>query len=307
MWQRIGRVLLVLGALAVAPLPAAAQPRLKVVATFSILADMVANVGGDRVEMSVLVGPDADAHTYQPTPAEARVLAASQVLVLNGLGFEGWIDRLAAAAPFRGRRIVASEGVTPLTAKAGGHHHGHSHAAKPVQDPHCWQDLACGQRYVANIGAGLAAADPSNAVAYRERAEAYARKLAELDAWVRAQIATVPVAKRRAITGHDSFGYFARAYGVEFRAPAGINTQSEPSAREVANLIAQIRREGIRAVFMENMTNPVMIQQVARDAGAVVGPTLYVDALSKVGGPADSYEKMFRHNVLALVTAMAAN
>jgi zinc/manganese transport system substrate-binding protein len=306
MWQRIGRALLVLGVLA-ASQPATAQQRLKVVATFSILADMVANIGGELIELSVLVGPDADAHTYQPTPAEARVLAASHVLVLNGLGFEGWIDRLAHAAPFRGRRIVASEGVTPLTVKAGGHHHGHSHGTKPAPDPHCWQDLACGQRYVANIGAGLAAADPAHAAAYRERAAAYVTRLAELDAWVRNQIATVPTAKRRAITGHDSFGYFARAYGVAFRAPAGINTQSEPSAREVANLITQIRREGIRAVFMENMTNPVLIQQVARDAGAVVGPTLYVDALSRRGGPADSYERMFRHNVPALVAAMAAN
>jgi zinc/manganese transport system substrate-binding protein len=306
MWLRIGRAFLILGALS-APLPAMAQQRLKVVATFSILADMVANVGGELIELSVLVGPDADAHTYQPTPAEARVLAASQVLILNGLGFEGWIDRLAHAAPFRGRRIVASEGVAPLSVKAGGHHHGHGHGAKPLQDPHCWQDLACGQRYVANIGAGLANADLPNAAVYRERAAAYAGKLAELDAWVRTQIATVPSGKRRAITGHDSFGYFARAYGVEFRAPVGVNTQSEPSAREVASLITQIRREGIRAVFMENMTNPALVQQVARDAGAVVGPRLYVDALSKTGGPADTYEKMFRHNVPALVAAMAAN
>ncbi len=291
--------------------PAEAQSRLKVVATFSILADMAANVGGDRIELTSLVGPDSDSHAYQPTPAQARLLAGAQVLIVNGLGYEGWIDRLATAAPFAGRRIVASDGVAPLTVTpAQGHAHGHAHAprdGKAIPDPHCWQDLACGQRYVANIAAGLAAADPANADLYRQQAAAYVQRLKTLDTWVREQIATVPAGKRRAITSHDSLAYFARAYAVTFRGAAGVNTEQEPTAREIAALITQIRREQIRAVFLENMTNPALIQQVARDTGATIGGKLYVDALSPPGGPADSYERIFRHNVALLVAGMTRN
>ena len=285
------------------------QVRPKVVATFSVLADIAGNVGGDRIELTSLVGPDGDAHAYQPTPAQARLLAGAQVLIVNGLGYEGWIDRLAVAAPFAGRRIVASDGVAALTVAAG-HVHGHAHpprAARPTPDPHCWQDLACGQSYVATIASGLVAADPANAAYYRQQAAAYVQRLKVLDAWVREQISTVPVGKRRAIVSHDSLAYFARAYGVTFRAAAGITTEQEPTAREIAALITQIRREQIRAVFLENMTNPALIQQVARDTGATIGGKLYVDALSPSGGPADSYEAMFRHNVPLLVAGMARN
>lgn len=303
--------------------PASAQQRLKVVASFSILGDMVREIGGERVELTTLVGPDQDAHTYQPTPADARALAAARVLVVNGLGFEGWIDRLARAAPFGGARIVASDGVATLAGPAAGHGHAHGHshggadeplstrktqaAPRAAPDPHCWQDVANGARYARNIAQALIAADSANAAHYRQRAEAYDRRLTELDAWVRAQIAAVPVAKRKIITGHDAFRYFARAYGVDFRAPVGVSTDHEPSAREVAALIGQIRKEGIKALFIENMSNPKLVEQIARDAGGVVGPALHVDALSKPGGPADTYERMFRHNVPALVAGMMRN
>ncbi len=183
--------------------PVSAQERLKVVATFSILGDLVAQVGGDKIDLTVLVGPDTDAHTYQPKPNDLRVLAGARVLVSNGLGFEGWIDRLADAASFKGTRIVVS------TAAATG------------PDPHCWQDVACTRRYVANIATGLAAADPANAASYREHAQAYDARLAALEAWIRGEIATVPEDRRKAITGHNSFHYFSRSYGVTFEAPRG--------------------------------------------------------------------------------------
>jgi zinc/manganese transport system substrate-binding protein len=269
--------------------PASAQEKLKVVATFSILGDLVANVGGDKVDVAVLVGPDADAHTYQPRPSDARTLAAAQVLVSNGLGFEGWIDRLAEAANFKGRHIVASAG------------------AAQESDPHCWQDVACARRYVANIADGLAAADPANAAAYRSRAAEYDKRLANLDSWIRAEIARVPEDRRKAITGHNSFRYFARAYGVSLSAPRGYNTDNEPTARDVANLIRQVREQKIKALFIENMTNPNLVDEIARDSGATVGPRLYSDALSKPGGPAATYEAMMRHNVTALVAGMAKN
>jgi zinc/manganese transport system substrate-binding protein len=279
--------LLLLALLAAAP--AWADSRLKVVATFSILGDLVQSVGGDKVDVSVLVGPDTDAHTYQPRPSDARTLAQAQVLVSNGLGFEGWIDRLAEAAGFKGKRIVAAAG----TAQAS--------------DPHCWQDVACTRRYVSAIADGLADADPPNAAAYRARAAEVDKRLAELDRWIRSEIDRVPAARRKAITSHDSFGYFARAYGVSFSAPRGYTTDSEPTARDVANLIRQVRAEKIKALFIENMTNPAMINEIARDTGATVGPRLYSDALSKPGGPADTYEAMMRHNTTALVAGMAKN
>jgi zinc/manganese transport system substrate-binding protein len=298
-------LLLTPGLLALA-LPASAQAPLKAVATFSILGDLLAEVAGDKVELSVVVGPDIDAHAYQPRPTDARALADAKVLVSNGLGFEGWIDRLAKAAPFKGKAIVATTGVATLKAGADhDHSHGHSHGQGP--DPHCWQDVQRARTYVANIAKGLAEADPPNAAHYRERAQAFDRRLADLDAWVKAEIARVPADKRRAITGHDSFRYFASAYGVTFRSPRGYNTSSEPSARDVAALIREVREQRIKALFVENMTNPGLIDQIARESGAVVGPRLYTDALSGPDGPAPTYEKMMRHNVTALVAGMLKN
>lgn len=303
--RRLGAALAI-GA-AMAALPALGQRKLKVVASFSILADLVASVGGERIELVTLVGADKDAHTYQPTAGDSRLVAGAQVLVTNGLGFETWADRLAGAAPFKGRRIVATSAVPRDRHLADKPHHGHGHSHGGGSDPHMWQDVALARRYVAAIAEGLVAADAAGAEGYRQRAEAYDKRLAELDAWVREQIATVPATKRRVITGHDAFRYFARAYGVTFRAPQGLSTAREASARDVANLIQQIRREGIRAIFIENMSNPKLIEQIAREAGGVVGPALYVDALSARGGPADSYEKQVRHNVAALVAGMAKN
>lgn len=338
-------------ALAAAPLdlaplagsaPAAAQEKLKVTASFSILGDMVREIGGERVELRLLVGPDGDAHVYQPSPADAKAVAQSRVLVVNGLNFEGWLNRLARASGFKGSIVTAAEGITPLSLSADdghGHGHGHSHgghghdhdhdhdhddghdhgshghgtkgAAKgapaTVPDPHAWQDIANGRRYVQNITRGLSAADPAGAAYYAERAAAYDRRLAELDAWVRAEIAAVPADKRRVITSHDAFQYFGRAYGVEFLAAAGTSTETEPSARTVAALIRQIREENVKALFVENMTNPRLIEQIAKDAGGVVGGELYSDALSKPGTPADSYVGMFRHNVAALKAGMLKN
>jgi len=292
---------------ALAALPALGQQKPKVVASFSILTDLVATIGGERIDLVTLVGADKDAHTYQPTTGDSRTVAGAQILVTNGLGFEPWADRLAGAAPFKGRRIVVTAAVPRERHLADQHHHGHSHGPRGGSDPHMWQDVALVRLYVGAIAKGLAEADPAGADGYRQRAEAYDKRLAELDAWVREQIAAVPAAKRRVITGHDAFRYFARAYGVTFRAPQGLSTAQEASARDVATLIQQIRREGIRAIFIENMSSPKLIEQIAREAGGVVGPALYVDALSARGGPADSYEKMFRHNVAALVAGMAKN
>ena len=295
-----------------------AEP-LRVVASFSILGDMIKQVGGEDVTVTTLVGPDGDAHVYEPTPADAKAVGQARLVVVNGLGFEGWMDRLVKASAYTGEIVVASQGVKPRQMAEehddhDAHHSEHEPDQKPAghphdsdSDPHAWQDLANGQIYVANITAALAKVDPTHAEAYKKRGAAYRAQLQETDQWVREQLATVPPAQRRVITSHDAFGYFGAAYGVEFLAPVGWNTENEPSAQEIASLIRQIKKEGIRALFVENMSDPRLIQRIADEAGGVVGGSLYSDALAPAGQPGDSYIGLFRYNVPALVAAMAKN
>lgn len=304
------RSLLTLPALLL-PLPALAQSqRPLVVASFSILGDMVSQIAGEAVRLRTIAGPNVDAHTFQPRPSDAEALRGAALVVRNGLGFDGWLDRMLRSTNHRGPVATATEGIQPRQMPA--HSHGHSHgggqrqggAARMVPDPHAWQDAQLGIRYVRTLAAALAAAVPAEAAAFNANAERYAARLAELDGWIRAQIGAVPEARRKVITSHDAFGYFGAAYGVRFLAPQGVSTESEPSAQGVASLIRQIRAEGITAVFMENMGNPATLQRLAREAGVTVRGRLYADALSAADGPAPSYEAMFRHNVGLLVPAM---
>jgi zinc/manganese transport system substrate-binding protein len=283
----------------------AAEP-LRVVATFSVLGDMAREVGGGLVEVATLVGPDGDAHVYEPSPADGRAVAGADVLVVNGLGFEGWIGRLEQAAGFGGVRVVATVGVAPLGAGGGGHGHGHDDGDGRGPDPHAWQSLANGRLYAANIAAGLAAADPGNAAVYRRNAAAYATRLDALDAELRASLARLPPERRRIVTSHDAFGYLAEAYGLEFLAPQGVSTAAEASAGDVSALIRQVRDERITAVFVENVADPRLLEQVTRETGAEIGGTLYSDALSAPGGPAPTYVEMFRHNLRTLVDALTS-
>jgi zinc/manganese transport system substrate-binding protein len=290
-----------------------AAPR-QAVATFSVLGDMVKEIGGPDVHVITLVPPGGDAHVYQPKPGDAKAIARADLVVVNGLGMEGWIDRLIAASGYKGRVAVASGGVRPQTMEDEDED---DHDARPaaqddgkphiVTDPHAWQNVANGAIYIRNIATALGAMDPAHAPDYEARAKAYLAQLRDLDAWVKTQIAAVPPEKRRIITSHDAFGYFGSAYGIHFLAPLGISTESDPSAAHVGALIKQMRAEHIKALFIETMTDPRLVQQLAREAGAVIGGTLYSDSLSKAGGPADTYIKMFRHNVPAMVAAMQKN
>lgn len=298
--------------LALAP-AAAAQEKLPVVASFSILADMVQQIGGDRVSVTALVGPDGDAHVFQPSPADARTLTAAKVLVVNGLGFEGWMGRLVRASGFKGVTITASDGVKP---REMAEEHDHSKGGRmqkgitrppTVADPHAWQDLANGRLYAANIAKALAAADPAGAATYERNRAAYTARIEALDRDVRARIGAIAPDKRKVITSHDAFGYFGAAYGITFIAAVGISTEAEASAADVARIVRQMRRDGVRAVFVENMTDARLIEQIAKEAGGAAGGTLYADALSPKDGPAPSYLGMFEHNVKALVAGMAAN
>ncbi|MBI3418638.1 MAG: metal ABC transporter substrate-binding protein [Proteobacteria bacterium] len=276
---------------------AQAEP-LPVVASFSILGDMVKQMGGDAVSVRTLVGSDADTHTYQPTPEDSKALASAQVIFVNGLSFEGWIDRLIPASGTKAKVIVASQGVTPrrmVDEDKGG---------KTVADPHAWQNAVNGRIYVKNIAAALEAALPSSAAEIRARAAKYDSEIVQADAWVKKEIGVVPKARRKIITSHDAFGYFGAAYGVTFLAPEGVSTEAEPSAAQMARLVEQVKKEKVKFLFFENMANKKLIEQIARETGAQMGGTLYSDALS---AEAPTYLEMFRNNVPKLVEAMMRN
>lgn len=273
--------------------PAHAGDKVQVVASFSILGDMVKNVGGDRVEVVELVGPDGDGHTYRPTPADAKKLAGAQVFFVNGLGFEGWMERLEKSSGFQGKKVVATTGVKPRL--DGG------------VDPHAWQRLDNGAIYVTNIRDGLIAADPSGKATYEANAKAYLAMLEKENAAVKKALDAIPEQRRRVITNHDAFGYFGDAYGLAFLAPEGVSTESEPSAKDVAEIIRQIRKKQIPAMFLENITNSALLKQISRDTSATIGGALYSDALSGPDGPAPTYIDMFKHNVETLTSTLASS
>lgn len=277
---------------------AGAQPaeKVPVVATFSILADFARNVGGSRAEVAMLVGPNGDTHVYQPNPADAERLGNARLIVVNGLGLEGWIDRLIKASDARAPVVVASQGLKPQELREEG---------RIAPDPHAWQSIADAKTYVANIRDGLIAADPEGLSVYRSCSREYLAKLDALEQEVVAEIAKIPPEKRQIITTHDAFGYFGTAYGFRFIAPEGISTENEPSARDIAKIIRQIRAEKIPAVFLENVTDPRLMKMIAAETGARIGGALYSDALSPADGPAATYIDMMRHNVRELVSALA--
>lgn len=291
--------------------PVAALP---VVASFSVLGDMVREVGGGRVAVRSIAGPEADPHTFQPRPSDVQAMREAALIVRNGLAFEPWFDRLVRSAGYAGPVVTATDGVQPRGMEAAhDHDHGYAGATRPrqhyvpprrVADPHCWQDLRLGQVYVRAIAAGLAAADPGGAGLYRRNAEAYQQRLAALDGWVRAQFATVPPARRKVVTSHDALGYFGDAYGIQFLPAQGITTEGQPSAAQVAALIRQVRAEGITAVFIDAPGSAPVLRRLAEEAGVRVTGRLYADALSPPDGPAPTYEAMFRHNVGLLAPAM---
>ncbi len=332
-----------IGLLLISPAPAwSAGAPVPVVATFSILGDIAERIGGDRVTVTTLVGADGDTHVYQPTPADARAVSQAEILVFNGLAFEGWLDRLVEASSFSGIRVVATDGIQPIRLEDdGGRHddhgekddhgdehdhdhgdkhdhadehehsekddhgdeHGHDHGAF---DPHAWHDLANAVIYVDNITAALAKADPDNASTYYGNRAAYVAEIEALNAHISRTAGGLPEDRRTVVTPHDAFGYFSAAYGLRFIAPSGISTESDPSAADVAALIRQIREEGIKAVFVESITDRRMLEQIADETGASIGGTLYSDALSGPDGPASTYLDMMRHNVEVLAGALSS-
>ena len=341
-----------------APAIAQSDRPMPVVATFSILGDMVKRIGGEHIAVTTLVGPNGDAHVYQPTPTDARAVSEATILVVNGLQFEGWLDRLIDASDFDGIRVVATEGIEPIAfddehdqgdnldvhaegagddhdhdehAEAGhddehdhdehaeeaGHdddndHDEHAEAAAHDHDdhgafdPHAWHSLSNATDYVDNITAALAQADPANAADFYQNRAAYVAEIEALDAEIREILAALPAERRIVVTSHDAYQYFGREYGLTFIAPQGLSTESEASAKDVARLIQQIRERGIRAVFIENIGDARLLEQIANETGATIGGTLYPGALSGPDGPAPTYLDMMRHNAMTLAQALAS-
>ncbi|WP_035054721.1 metal ABC transporter substrate-binding protein [Andreprevotia chitinilytica] len=284
--------------------PSALADKLPVVASFSVLGDLVQQVGGDKVEVTTLVGPDGDAHVFQPAPKDAQSVVKSKIVFLNGLGLEGWLPRLIKSSGFKGTQVVASTGIKPIKGEEGGDAHERDHGNF---DPHAWQDPQRVQTYVKNIATALAKADAANAAYYQQRAADYTKQLVELEGWVQQQLTQVPPSKRKVITSHDAFGYCANRFGIEFLAPQGMNTDAEASAKDVANLVRQIKHEHIQAVFVENISNPKLLEQLTREAKISIGGRLYSDALSKADGPAATYLSMYRYNITTLIAGMKLN
>ena len=317
-----------------APAIAESDRAMPVVATFSLLGDMVERIGGEHVAVTALVGHDGDVHVYQPTPADARAVSKAKILVVNGLQFEGWLDRLIDASDFHGVRVVATDGIEPIAYEHGagaqahddheGHddhaehdehgehdehddhgdhdeHGGHSHGAF---DPHAWQSLRNAALYVDNITAALAKADPENAGVFYRNREAYVAQIEVLDSEIRETVTKLPAGSRIVVTSHDAFQYFGRDYGLTFISPQGGSTEAEASAKDVVRLIEQIRERGIRAVFIENIGDARLLERIADETGAAIGGTLYPSALSGPEGPAPTYLDMMRHNAMTLAQAL---
>lgn len=271
--------------------PLHAAERLNVVASFSILADFVRNIGGDRVNLTTLVGPDSDVHVYTPAPSDAKRIADAKLVIVNGLGLEGWLPRLVQSSGGKAQAVTASAGIAPL--KLGS-----------ATDPHAWQSVPNAKVYVADIANALATADPDDAEFFRAKAKAYLEKLEMLDREVREAVAKIPPERRKVISTHDAFGYFSAEYGVQFIAPLGVSTETEPSARDIAAIISQIKAQKIPAVFLENISDDRLIRRIAAETGSKIGGTLISDSLTGEKGLAPTYIDMVRHNIKALTTAL---
>lgn len=276
------------------PLSLHAADKPQVVTSFSILADLTQAIGGTHIELVNLVGADEDAHVFEPSPKNAKDLLKADLIIANGLGFEPWLERLLSSSQARGKRIDASAGVLPIMLEEDGH---------SVPDPHAWQSLSNAEIYVQNIAKALSLHDPANATSYASRRDAYLVRLQVLREQANQQLNSLPASQRKVVNSHDAFGYFGQAWQLQFIAPQGLSTSDEPSAAEVARLIRQLRSEGVRAVFVENIRDPRLIKQIADEAGATVGGTLYSDALA-ASGPASTYLGMFQHNLETLMAAL---
>lgn len=303
-WELIMRHFIV-GVLSCVLINSAWAEPLQIVTTFSLLQDITQRITQDKAKVYTLVGANEDAHVYEPKPTDIKLLKQSQMVIMNGLGFEGWMERLVQSAQYQGVLVTASEGIKTLSSDEEGEEHAHEeHHAHGKFDPHAWQNVANVEQYVRNIKNALVKIDSVNAAEYERNAEVYLQELRSLHQWIQQQIATVPLEKRKVITSHDAFRYFEQAYGVQFLAAQGVNTESQSSAKTIAKLIQQMRQEKIKTVFVENISDPRLVSRIAKEANGVLGEPLFSDALSKKGEGAETYIELMKSNVLHLKKGM---
>lgn len=274
---------------------AALAKSLNVVASFTVLADMAKQVGGEHVTVKSLVGPDGDPHSFEPSPQDSVALSKADVVIVSGLGMEGWMDRLVSASGYKGKVIVASEGISTRKMIDDG---------KQITDPHAWNSAENGAIYAQNITRALVAADPEDAAAINDTGSEYVTRLKLLDSWAKTRFEAIPKSKRKVLTSHDAFGYFGQEYGVTFMAPVGFSTEAEANASDVAGLIKQLKEQHIKTYFIENQTDPRLVKQIAAASDAQPGGELYPEALSAANGPASTYEMAFKHNVDTIANSM---
>lgn len=303
-WELIMRHFIV-GVLSCVLINSAWAEPLQIVTTFSLLQDITQRITQDKAKVYTLVGANEDAHVYEPKPTDIKLLKQSQMVIMNGLGFEGWMERLVQSAQYQGVLVTASEGIKTLSSEEEGEEHAHEeHHAHGKFDPHAWQNVANVEQYVRNIKNALVKIDSVNAAEYERNAEVYLQELRSLHQWIQQQIVTVPLEKRKVITSHDAFRYFEQAYGVQFLAAQGVNTESQSSAKTIAKLIQQMRQEKIKTVFVENISDPRLVSRIAKEANGVLGEPLFSDALSKKGEGAETYIELMKSNVLHLKKGM---
>jgi zinc/manganese transport system substrate-binding protein len=294
-------------ALILLPGAASAGDKLRVVATFSVIGDMVSNIAGDHIDLVTIVSRDSDIETYEPNAADVPKIAGARILFMNGLNddFEPWLEPLMKQAKFAGTKVIVTRGVRTLSAED--EHPVGNRPRASVLDQHAWMDPRNGAIYVHNITDALARVDPANAEDYRGRAAAYAKRIKATDAWAREEMAAVPVARRRVLASHDSMQYLANTYGITMISVYGWTNKAEPSAADLARLTDQIRREGVKALFLDSITDPRAMERISKETGAVIGGTLYGDALSPPGGEAPTYIDMIRHDISTMKTGMLQN
>ena len=307
--KRLVRAALLLAVRTILTLPgvASAAEKIKVVATFSVIGDMVSNVAGDLVDLVTIVGPDGDCEEYEPTAADVPKMANARILFMNGLNddFEPWLPNLMQQAKFAGTKVIVTRGVKAISAEDE-----HPMGGKPkatTLDQHAWMNPHYGLTYVKNIAEALARVDPANADAYHNRAASYTQQLRDMDSWARAEMASVATAKRRVLASHDSLQYLAAAFGITMISVNGWTNKSEPSAADLARLTDQIRRDHVKALFLDSITDPRAMERISKETGAVIGGTLYGDALSKPDGEAGTYIEMIRHDISTLKAGMLLN
>jgi zinc/manganese transport system substrate-binding protein len=271
-------------------LTSAHADKIKAIATISIIGDVLKNVARDSVNLIVLVGANGDAHEYEPIPADSVNIAKADIIFENGLHLEHWLDKLYTASGSKAKRIVVSQGVTPRIFENN----------PQETDPHAWQDVTNVIIYTQNVRDALIAIDPANKDKYFANAKDYIEKLQSLDSWVKAELALIPVEKRKLVTNHDALGYFANRYGFKIIGaviPSATTEAADLSAQQTIQLLEIIKSNGVHAIFSENMANPNLVETLSKEAGVQVGPDLYTDTLDPVGSQGDTYLKMIRYNV----------